>query len=139
MHLQGNIENMHSKNSYNNMMKEIIFFFAEKINILKSKGVKDIIIDPGFGFSKNLEQNYVLLKELKQFNIFDELLLVGLSRKSMIYNKLGITPKESLNGTSVLNTIALLSGANILRVHDVKEAIETIKLISSLNPQACHA
>lgn len=129
MHLQGNIQNMHTQNSYIDMMQEIILFFAEKINILKSNGVKDIIIDPGFGFSKDLQQNYVLLQQLKKFSLFDELLLVGLSRKSMIYKKLDILPEESLNGTSVLNTIALLSGANILRVHDVKEAVEAIELV----------
>ncbi len=132
MHLQGTINTMHNPYSYLNIMNDIILFFSEKINLLKTKGVKDIILDPGFGFSKNLVQNYDLLNNLMQFNIFDELLLVGISRKSMIYKILDCEPEDALNGTSVLNTLALQANANILRVPDVKEAVEATKLLKYL-------
>jgi len=132
MHLQGNQQTMHSQTSYNELISDIIMYFSERIQKLKDIGVKDIIIDPGFGFSKTLEQNYQLLAKLDQLKIFDEPLLVGVSRKSMIYRLLNITPQESLNGTTVLNTKALLSGANILRVHDVNQAVETVKLVKAI-------
>lgn len=132
MHLQGNFETMHNSYTYSNIAHDIILFFSEKVKSLKSRGVKDIILDTGFGFSKNMIQNYELLKDLKHFKVFEELLLVGISRKSMIYKALNFSSNEALNGTTVLNTIALQAGANILRVHDVKEAVETIQLLNYL-------
>jgi dihydropteroate synthase len=118
---------------YNNVTKEIIAELS--INVLKMRelGVCDIIIDPGFGFSKTVKQNFQLLSQLEMFKIFELPVIVGLSRKSMIYRTLDKTPSEALNGTIVLNTIALLKSVNILRVHDVKEACETIKLVENLN------
>ena len=104
-------------------------FFGNQIDIFKKAGCKDIILDPGFGFGKTLEQNYFLLHNLHAFKIFETPLMVGISRKSMIYKLLGTTPEHALNGTTVLNTLALLQGANILRVHDVREAVETVKLV----------
>ncbi|OQY03318.1 MAG: dihydropteroate synthase [Bacteroidetes bacterium 4572_117] len=131
MHMRGTPNNMQDFTSYNDLIPEIIDYFAEKIYRLKNIGQKDIIIDPGFGFSKKLDQNYELLKRLKEFNIFELPILAGISRKSMIYKRLNISPEEALNGTSVLNTIALLNGANILRVHDVKEAVQAVKLVET--------
>jgi len=110
-----------------------MLYFAEKVNKLRLLGVNDIILDPGFGFGKTLEHNYQILKELDTFKIFELPILAGTSRKSMINKVLGTTPSEALNGTTVLNTIALLKGANILRVHDVKEAVETVKLCEMMN------
>ncbi len=133
MHMRGNPRTMQSMTSYKDIVDELISYFAKKVHILKKTGVKDIIIDPGFGFSKVLEQNYELLNKLESFKILERPILVGISRKSMIYKYLNIKPEEALNGTSVLNTIAIQKGANILRVHDVKEAVETIKLYSKLN------
>ena len=104
---------------------------------MRDLGVKDIIIDPGFGFGKTLEHNYELMNHLEEFSLFELPLLVGVSRKSMIYKLLGTTPKEALNGTTALHTIALLKGANILRVHDVKEAVESIKIVQKM--KACQA
>jgi dihydropteroate synthase len=132
MHLQGNLQTMHSLYEYENIVNDIILYFSKRIELLKNKGINDIILDLGFGFSKNIIQNYELLKDLKHFSIFDELLLVGISRKSMIYKLLEINVNEALNGTSVLNTFALLNGANILRVHDVKEAVEAVRLVKYL-------
>lgn len=114
------------------LMKEVLLFFAEKIQQLRDLGQKDIIIDPGYGFGKTLEQNYELLNQQEMLNIFDLPILVGVSRKSMIYRLLGCTPEEALNGTTTLNTIALTKGANILRVHDVKAAVEVTQLIFQL-------
>ncbi len=133
MHMQGTPQTMQQHTTYNHFIQDIFFYFSEKINQLQLLGVNDIIIDPGFGFSKDLNQNYELMKYLRDFRIFDHPLLVGISRKSMIYKLLNCTPEESLNGTTVLNTIALLSGAHILRVHDVKEAAESIKIFKSTN------
>jgi len=130
MHMKGNPQNMQQNPVYDDLISEIFNYFSEKIEILKKLSVKDIVIDPGFGFGKTIEHNYKLLSELENFAIFELPILVGISRKSMIYKYLGINQKQALNGTTVLNTIALQKGANILRVHDVKEAIETIKLIS---------
>lgn len=133
MHMQGTPETMQNNPQYNNIIQEICMFFSEKIAQLKLLGVNDIIIDPGFGFGKTLEQNYSLLNNLNTFKIFDLPLLVGMSRKSMIYKHLGTTPEHALNGTTVVNTIALLNGADFLRVHDVKEAVETIKILEKMN------
>ena len=129
MHMKGNPKNMQTKATYKNLIKEIISYFDKKIHILKGLGVKDIIIDPGFGFSKTLSQNYEILKKLNNLQILGSPILVGMSRKSMIYKYLNTKPENALNGTSILNTIALQQGIDILRVHDVKQANETIKLI----------
>jgi dihydropteroate synthase len=130
MHMRGNPSNMVLQNNYNNVLKDVIYELSTQVNKAKKAGINDIIIDPGFGFSKNAEQNFVILKNLEQFKILGYPLLVGLSRKSMIYKTLNTTPEESLNGSTVLNTIALLKGADILRVHDVKEAKEIIYLVN---------
>jgi len=132
MHIQGTPQTMQANPHYDNLMKEIFLYFAAKIEQLHEKGVKDIILDPGFGFGKTLAHNYELLNHLQEFRIFEMPLLVGVSRKSMIYKLSGGTPSEALNGTSVLNTICLLKGANILRVHDVKEAVETVKIVEAM-------
>lgn len=117
----------------NRFLEETLLYFAKKMQTLRSMGVNDVIIDPGFGFGKSLEQNYILLQNLKNFTLlFDCPLLIGISRKSMIYNLLDCTPAESLNGTTVLHTFSLLNGADILRVHDVKEAVEVVKLVDKL-------
>jgi len=128
MHIQGTPYTMHQKVDYQDLTQEIIKFFVSKLEKLEFYGVNNIILDPGFGFSKNLDQNYLLLKELDNFKILEKPLLVGVSRKSMIYKFLNISPEESLNGTTVLNALALIKGADILRVHDVKEAVETVKI-----------
>jgi dihydropteroate synthase len=133
MHIKGTPQNMQQQTNYNNLVKEIIFYFSEHITEAKSHKINDIIVDPGFGFSKNLEQNYELLSKLELFNNLDLPILVGVSRKSMIYKLLDATPQEALNGTTTLNTIALTKGANILRVHDVKEAMECIKLTNQMS------
>ncbi|MCD8178416.1 MAG: dihydropteroate synthase [Tannerellaceae bacterium] len=132
MHMRGTPQTMQQYTDYEHLLVDIRKYFAEKIEKLRLLGVNDIIIDPGYGFSKTLEQNYSLLGNLKEFRIFDLPLLVGISRKAMIYKLLDSTPQESLNGTTVLNTFALLNGADILRVHDVKEAVEAIKLVNKL-------
>ena len=128
MHMQGTPQDMQKKPTYNNVVNEVVNYFGEKIKELKSLNISTIIIDPGFGFGKTLEHNYQLLNNLDAFNKFNLPLLVGASRKSMIYNLLDTTAEKALNGTSVINTIALQNGANILRVHDVKEAKESIKI-----------
>ena len=130
MHMKGIPSNMQSNTNYTNIYNEIIHFLSEKISILQQKGVNDIIIDPGFGFGKSIDQNFELLRHLSALKILNKPILAGISRKSMIYKKLKITPEESLNGTTVLNTIAINNGASILRVHDVKEAKECIQLTS---------
>ncbi|MDI3521467.1 MAG: dihydropteroate synthase [Anaerophaga sp.] len=130
MHMKGTPGNMQNNPVYSDVTGEVILFLAEKVDQLRALGVSDIIIDPGFGFGKNIEHNFRLLNELEQFKMFEFPLLVGLSRKSMIYKHLDGTPDNSLNGTTVLNTLALSRGANILRVHDVKEAVECVKLVS---------
>ncbi|MBQ9571267.1 MAG: dihydropteroate synthase [Prevotella sp.] len=116
-------------------LRETLLGFSKKVQQLRDLGVKDIILDPGFGFGKTLEQNYQLMNELEKLSVMELPLLVGISRKSMIYKLLGLTAEESLNGTTVLNTIALMKGASILRVHDVKEALECIRMVKSLNGQ----
>ncbi len=132
MHMQGTPQNMQQHPHYDNLLKDIFQYFARKVHQLRDLGVKDMILDPGFGFGKTLEHNYELLSHLEEFRIFELPLLVGVSRKSMIYRLLGTTPQEALNGTTVLDTICLLKGANILRVHDVREAVETVKIVGQI-------
>ncbi len=133
MHIQGIPQNMQDNPKYGNIIQDVSLELAKRVDILRSKGVNDIIIDPGFGFGKTLDDNFELFSKLDEFKLFELPLLVGISRKSMIYNFFGNSSDDSLNGTTVLNTVALLKGANILRVHDVKEAVETVKLIDKLN------
>lgn len=133
MHMRGLPQTMQQYTEYDNLIQDIFYYFSKKIDELHLLGVCDIIIDPGFGFSKTVAQNYELMKQLDKFQIFELPLLVGISRKSMIYRLLDILPEESLNGTSVLNAYALEHGANILRVHDVKEAMETIRIMNQLS------
>ncbi len=135
MHMKGTPENMQLNPHYDNVIRELILFFNEKIEKLKQLIVKDIIIDPGFGFGKTIEHNYTILKNLETFQLLELPILVGISRKSMIYKPLNIKPDLALNGTTVLNTLALLKGASILRVHDVKEAVEAIKLVRLTSAQ----
>lgn len=130
MHMKGTPQTMMQQTHYDHLIAEMLYYFAERIARLESLGVNDIIIDPGFGFSKTLDDNYRLMNRLDEFVRMGRPLLVGISRKSMIYKLLGTSPDESLNGTTVLNTLALLGGAHILRVHDVKEAVETVKIVS---------
>ncbi len=132
MHMQGTPQNMQLEPHYDNLLREVFLYFAEKIDVLHDKGVNDIILDPGFGFGKTLEHNYELMAQLQEFSMFELPLLVGISRKSMIYKLLGGTPADALNGTVVLNTVSLMKGANILRVHDVKEAVEAVKIFEQL-------
>lgn len=132
MHMQGTPQSMQQHPHYDNLLKEVFLYFARKVQQLRDLGVKDIILDPGFGFGKTMEHNYELLSHLEEFRIFGLPLLVGVSRKSMIYRLLDITPQEALNGTTVLDTICLLKGADILRVHDVKEAVETVRIVQAM-------
>ncbi len=132
MHMQGTPQNMQQNVIYNDLIKDIIYYFSIKINQLRALGVNDIILDVGFGFSKTLDQNYELLNNLNLFNHLELPILSGISRKSMLYKYLNISPEEALNATTVANTIAILQGSNILRVHDVKEAVETIKIVKKL-------
>ena len=132
MHMQGTPQSMQQHPHYDNLLKEVCLYFARKVQQLRDLGVKDIILDPGFGFGKTMEHNYELLSHLEEFRIFELPLLVGVSRKSMIYRLLDITPQEALNGTTVLDTICLLKGADILRVHDVKEAVETVRIVQAM-------
>lgn len=131
-HMQGTPETMQQHPHYQHILKEVCLFFAKRIDALRKLGAKDIILDPGFGFGKTLEHNYQLLANLHELNLFDLPLLVGVSRKSMVYKLLETTPDEALNGTTSLHTIALLKGANILRVHDVKEARQAVKIVGKL-------
>ena len=137
MHMKGTPQNMQENPHYDHFLKEIFYYFSEKVQKLRDLGAKDIIIDPGFGFGKTIEHNYELMNHLEEFHLFELPILVGISRKSMIYKLLGITPEEALNGTTALNTIALTKGAHILRVHDVKEAVETIRIVEKM--KACKA
>lgn len=133
MHMKGTPQTMQEAPHYDDLMKEILLYFAEKIQQLRDLGQKDIILDPGFGFGKTLEHNYELLSHLEALQIFELPILVGVSRKSMIYKLLGTTAQEALNGTTVLNTICLMKGcANILRVHDVKECVEAVNIYQQL-------
>lgn len=130
MHMKGTPQNMNSLATYENLLKEIVDHLSEKINAAHALGIRDIIIDPGFGFAKTVEQNFEILKHLDYLKILGKPILAGLSRKSLIWRTLEITPEDALNGTTALNTIALLKGASILRAHDVKEAAEVVKLIN---------
>lgn len=131
MHIKGTPENMQQQTEYKDIIGELLDFFIQKIERCRKAGIHDVIIDPGFGFAKTIQQNLFLLRNLKVFEMLGKPILAGLSRKSTIYKTLGITPGEALNGTTVLNTLALENGARILRVHDVKEAVETIKLMEN--------
>ena len=133
MHMRGTPQTMQTMTNYDNIIKEMLFYFSQRIAEARSLGINDLIIDPGFGFAKTLEQNYEVLRKLGLFEMLELPLLVGFSRKSMIYKTLHSTAEEALNGTSVLNTIALTKGAKILRVHDVKEAMECVTLFNKLN------
>ncbi len=132
MHMKGTPQNMKEKAEYEDLIGEIMNYFSKKLDQLCKKGVNDVIIDPGIGFGKNIEHNFLLMKKLEQFQVFNLPLLLGVSRKSMIFKTLEIEPAQALNGTTVMNTIGLLHGADILRVHDVKEAKEAIKLVQKL-------
>ena len=133
MHMRGTPQTMQTMANYDNIVKEMLFYFSERVAKARSYGINDLIIDPGFGFAKTLEQNYEVLQKLELFEMLELRLLAGFSRKSMIYKTLHSTAEEALNGTSVLNTIALTKGAKILRVHDVKEAMECVTLFNKLN------
>lgn len=128
MHMKGTPQTMSALAQYDDLVKEILFYFSERIVAARSLGISDLIVDPGFGFAKTIDQNFELLRHLDIFKTLDLPILAGVSRKSMIHKTLQIKPEEALNGTTVLNTLALEKGAAILRVHDVKEAVETIKL-----------
>lgn len=129
MHMRGNPTDMNEHTQYNDLTQDILYYFSKKIAAARDLGINDIIVDPGFGFSKNLEQNYQLMGKLNLFQSLELPILSGISRKSMIYKLFDTNADESLNGTTVLNTISLLQGANILRVHDVKEAVECVKMV----------
>ena len=133
MHMVGKPQNMEIHTNYNDLIVDIIFYFSEKINKLRTLGINDLIIDVGFGFSKTMDQNYELLQNLNLFKTLELPILAGVSRKSMLYKYLEITTEEALNATTVANTVALLQGANILRVHDVKQAVEAIRITNKLN------
>ncbi|SMC82193.1 dihydropteroate synthase [Pedobacter nyackensis] len=135
MHMKGTPQTMQQHTTYQHIMLEMANYFSDKVTTLQKMGVKDIILDPGFGFAKTLDQNYEVLRHMEDFNIFELPVLVGVSRKSMIYKFLGGGPEDALNGTTALNTIALLKGANILRVHDVKAAAECIALVGKTQQQ----
>src|SRR5690606_7959897 len=128
MHMKGNPRNMQEQTQYRNMMKELLYYFSERIAEARAHKINDIIVDPGFGFSKSLDQNYELMAKLDLFHILKLPLFVGISRKSMIYNLLKTDPQNALNGTTSLNTLALSKGAHILRVHDVQQAVECVKI-----------
>ena len=132
MHMKGTPQNMQQNPEYKNVVTEVISFFAEQLFKLKELKVNDVIVDVGFGFGKTIEHNFKLLKKLALFKSLDVPVLTGVSRKSMLYKTLEITPQEALNATTVANTVALLKGTNILRVHDVKEAVEAVKIVSKL-------
>ena len=132
MHMRGNPQTMQSLTNYENIVKEILFYFSEKIALATAFGINDLIIDPGFGFAKTFEQNFEVLSKLELFQMLELSILAGISRKSMIYKTLETNAENALNGTSILNTIALTKGAKILRVHDIKEAVECVKLLGCL-------
>ena len=132
MHMRGTPQTMKELNTYDNLVKEVLFYFSERIKTAREAGVDDIILDPGFGFAKNIKQNFEMLDKFELFGIAELPVLAGLSRKSLIYKTLHIEIEEALNGTTVLNTIALQKGASILRVHDAKPAVEAVKLYNAL-------
>ena len=132
MHMKGTPQDMQVNPGYEHLLKEVLYYFSKKVAQLHDLGVKDIILDPGFGFGKTIDDNYLLLEHLGDFQILELPILVGVSRKSMIYKVLGITPEDALNGTTALNTIALMKGADLLRVHDVREATEVINIVEKI-------
>ena len=133
MHMRGTPQTMKDLNQYDDLLQDILFYFSEKISEARALGINDLIVDPGFGFAKNIAQNFELLSKMELFKTLELPILAGLSRKSLIYKTLNTSAQEALNGTTFLNTIALSKGANILRVHDVKEAVECTKLYAELN------
>lgn len=135
MHLRGTPQTMQDQTNYEHIINEILTYFSDKVNKARSLGINDLIIDPGFGFAKTTDQNYEILSNLEQFKMLELPILAGVSRKSMIYKTLDTSPEEALNGTTVLNTIAITKGATIIRVHDVKEAMECVKLCGKLVTQ----
>ena len=132
MHMKGDPQTMQNGPHYDDLLAEMLRYFGTKVQQLHELGVKDIILDPGFGFAKTLEHNYELMNRMQDLRVLELPMLVGISRKSMIYRLLGTSPEEALNGTSVLNTLALLKGASILRVHDVKEAVEVVRIVKKM-------
>ena len=132
MHMRGNPQTMQSLTQYEDIVREMLFYFSEKVRKARSVGINDLILDPGFGFAKTTDQNYEVLQKMELFNVLELPVLAGVSRKSMIYKTIGNTAQEALNGTTVLNTIALTKGAKILRVHDVKEAVECVTLMNKI-------
>ena len=132
MHMKGTPQTMQQNITYENVTREVLDFLIAKTHQLKNAGIIDIIIDPGFGFAKTIDHNFELLKDLSVFKILDKPIMLGISRKSTVYKTLGVSADEALNGTSVLNTIGLMNGASILRVHDVKEAKEAVKLFCAI-------
>lgn len=132
MHMKGLPSDMQLNPVYNDVVDEVLKFFVERLEKARSAGIKDVVIDPGFGFGKNMEHNFRLMKHLQVFSMFELPVLVGISRKSMIWKHLGIQPEQALNGTTALHMFALLNGARILRVHDVAEAMECIRLYNTL-------
>ena len=136
MHMQGTPQTMQDAPSYENLLRDIFLYFARKVQQLRDRGAKDIVLDPGFGFGKTLAQNYELMAHLEEFRLFGLPLLVGISRKSMIYRLLDGTPQDALNGTTALNTVALMKGAHILRVHDVRQAAEAVRIVGELKRNA---
>lgn len=135
MHMRGTPQTMSRLTDYEDLLKEIVYYFSEKIALARAAGINDIVLDPGFGFAKNLDQNYELLKNMDLLQNLEYPLLIGLSRKSMIYKLLEQSPDEALNGTTALHMYGLIKGANILRVHDVKEAVECVRLFTQLSQQ----
>ena len=133
MHMRGNPQTMQTLTEYDDIVKEMLFYFSEKVKKARSLGINDLILDPGFGFAKTTDQNYEVLQKMELFNLLELPVLAGVSRKSMIYKTLGNSAQDALNGTTVLNTIALIKGAKILRVHDVKEAMECVTLCEKMN------
>lgn len=133
MHMKGSPEHMQKNPTYDDLIKEVLDFFIDKIEQCKKAGIKDIIIDPGFGFGKTIQQNFILLKQLSVFKMLDKPILAGLSRKSMVYKTLDVDVTSALNGSTVLHTIALQQGASILRVHDVKEAMQAVTLFTAFD------
>ena len=133
MHMRGNPQTMQTLTHYDDILKEMLFYFSEKVAIARSFGINDLMIDPGFGFAKTIAQNYEVFQKMELFNMLELPLLVGISRKSMIYKTLETTIENSLNGTTVLNILAMTKGAKILRVHDVKEAMECVTLFNKIN------
>lgn len=132
MHMRGTPQSMQKEPQYDNLLKDVFLYFARKVQQLRDLGAKDLILDPGFGFGKTVKHNYELMAHLDEFRVFELPLLVGVSRKSMIYRLIGGTPQEALNGTTALDTVALMKGANILRVHDVREAVEAVKIMTAV-------